>query len=80
MADTPYPNYPPSYEKVTKTGTFNRTCYVLELLTIEPLDPTRQAQLEDAISATVQRFVDVEKHDLVRPTRFDTQVRSALRL
>lgn len=80
MSSTPYPGYSPTFVVVDKVGTYNRTCYILELLSIGELSPIKKAQLEDTIQAAIQKITDIEKHDLVRSERFDTALRKAMRI
>ena len=80
MSKAPYPGYDPKFKFVPSLDGFTRTCYVLELLSEEPLDEARRAQLEDQIGFVVQKFVELHKHDLVRSDRFDTDLRRAMRL
>jgi hypothetical protein len=78
MPSPPYPNIPPNYQTVDETGGFRRSCYVLELLVIGEFDPIRRAALEDAIGVIIERFSEIEKHDLVRSDRFTTDLRRLL--
>lgn len=73
-----YPTISPSYGSVDQTGGFHRYCYVLELLTLDKLEPAAAARLEDAIDMVVSKFQEIEKHDLVRGNRFTNELRRAL--
>ena len=76
----PYPNYPTSYTKIEKVGGYDRTCYVLELFTLGAMDPIRRANMEDAIQMTINRFKEVEKHEIIKSDRFDHVLRKAMRI
>jgi hypothetical protein len=80
MPNAPYPPYPPNLTKVVKVGGFNRTCFVVDICTEEPLTSAQLVQLEDQIALTVERFRFVYKSDIVGPNRFITPLRAALRL
>ena len=74
----PFPNYPPNIGVVSKTGGFDRTCLVVEIFTIGVVDTLRLSQLEDAIGVAVSKFVEVEKHDIIRQSRFTKPLCKAL--
>jgi hypothetical protein len=76
----PYPNFSPNYTTVRKHGGYTRDCIVLELSTLDEMDPARRAMLEDAIAVAISKFQDIEKHKIVRSEDFNTELLRALRL
>ncbi len=80
----PYPGYPPSYRVVPKIGSYARQCFVIELLSIDGLDNTQTAQIQEKLEALVAdiqaRIPIIEATDVVAQSRFDPVLRHGLRL
>lgn len=78
----PYPGMAPSYKSVHKTGGYNRTCLVIELLSLGGLDSAQIAYVQEQLEAAVQKILPavVEKSQVVTPDRFDPILRDGLRL
>jgi len=84
MSKSPYPGYPPNYRNVDKTGGFVRTCVVVEFLSHSPLTNAEQAMIQEQLELALVRLrtnlATLEKSQVVLPDRFDTQLRTGLRL
>jgi hypothetical protein len=80
----PYPGFPPSYKKVNMTGGSNRTCIIIDILSIGRLTDIELAKLQESLEFTLANFKDVCKHvegiDVVLPDRFDSKVMEGLRI
>ena len=79
-----YPGFPPNYREVESTGGYTRTCFVLEFMSLGPLEPVQIAMIDEQMGALVdklcQNMVAVEKVDFVTPDRFDRILHDGLRL
>ncbi len=85
MSRTPYPGYPPSYKVVDETGGYNRTCMVVELLSLGALSPIQMTMIQEQLEAAVHKIqfqmrATIESSQVVTPDRFDPVLRSGLRL
>ena len=82
--NTPYPGFPPNYQKVPQTGGLTRRCFVIELRSLGELDNIQLAQTIELLEAFVgkmkQKIITIEKTDVATHDRFDTQLLQALRL
>jgi len=80
----PYPGYPPNYANVGKTAGFTRTCFILEFLSLGPLEPAQKAMVEEQVSALADKLakglVNVEKAEFIPSKRFDRKLLDGLRL
>lgn len=80
----PYPGFPPNYRDVEDTGGYRRTCFVLEFMSLGPLEPAEMAMINEQMEALAdklrQNMVAIEKADFVTPDRFDRILRDGLRL
>lgn len=84
MSKKPYPGYSPNYTQVDKTGGYQRTCIVLELLSQGQLTAPHMALVQEQIEALLERLQKqipyLEKSDVVLSDRFDPVLRKGLRL
>jgi hypothetical protein len=84
MLDKPYPEYPPQYRVVTKVGEYDRTCMVLEVLSLGSLSPTQLAQIREQVELAIHKIPGVgsivEGLQIVGFERFDAPLAAALRL
>ena len=83
MTKKQYPEYPPSYEEVPKVGGYSRQCLVVELLSLDRLDNTQIAQIQERLEAALSNLhlsVIIEKTEVVTADRFDPILRRGLRL
>ena len=80
MPASPYPPFPPNTGVVLINGGYDRTCLVLEIYTTGHVDQARLAQIEDTITMALDKFKEIEKLDVVRPTRFTAPLSKALHL
>ena len=80
--NAPYPGYPPSYCIVNNTGGYDRTCLVVELLSLGVLTDHQLTHIKEQLEATLNRLLPaiVDKSQVVTPNRFDTLLRSGLRV
>jgi hypothetical protein len=80
----PYPEYPPQYRQVTKVGDYDRTCMVLEILSLGELSQAQLAQIREQVELSIRKIPGVgsvvEGLQMVGPERFDPQLATALRL
>ena len=82
MAKTPYPGYNPTFQVVDKTGGFNRTCLVVELLSDGQLDNAQLAYIQEQLEAVLNRVLPsvMQKTQIITPDRFDPVLRAGLRV
>lgn len=84
MTRKPYPGFPPNYREVEDTGGYRRTCFVVEFMSLGPLEPAQIAMIDEQMAALVdklrQGIVTVEKAQFVTPDRFDRVLCDGLRL
>jgi hypothetical protein len=85
MSKKPYPGYPPNYQVVDDTGGYHRNCFVIELLSLGPLDNTQMALVQEQLEAALDRLhhqlrASVEAAQVVTPDRFDPVLCAGLRL
>lgn len=82
MSKLPYPGTSPNYTAVDKLGGFHRTCIVIDLLSLEQLNPGELAVLQEKLEATIEnvRNQNIEKADVVLPDRFDIILKKGLRI
>ena len=82
--NSPYPGYSPNYKIVEKTGKYHRNCLVLDILSLDKLSDTEITLLEEQLSAHVnkicQKMQNIEKAEIISPSRFDKMLREGLRL
>lgn len=80
----PYPGYPPSYKQVTSTGGYKRNCLVVDILSLDDLQDTEIAVIEEQISAAADKLVrsmpNIHKLEIIVPGRFDKILRDGLRI
>lgn len=83
MGRKPYPPYPPNYRIVDEIGGYSRRCFVLELLYLK-YESKEEAQIfeeiELAVSNILRKHQNVDKFELIKQDRFDTDLSSGLRL
>lgn len=84
MMKKPYPGFSPNYREVENTGGYTRTCFVLEFMSLGPLEPAEMAMIDEQMGALAdklrQNMMAVEKVDFVTPDRFDRILHDGLRL
>lgn len=82
MAKAPYPGYTPSFRVVDKTGGYDRTCLVVEIMSDGRLNAAQLAHIQEQLEATLARVLPavVEKSQVVTPDRFDSMLREGLRV
>ena len=84
MSKKPYPGYAPSYRYVDKLGGFHRSCFIIDILSLEDLNPAQlaiiQEQIEASVSTISKNMHDIERAEVVAPDRFDTLLKDGLRL
>ena len=83
MTKKQYPGYPPSYKEVPKMGGYSRQCLVVELLSLDKLDNTQIAQIQERLEAALSSLhlsSIIEKTEVVTADRFDPILRRGLRL
>jgi len=80
----PYPGYPPNYKIIDVLGGMNRTCLVIEILSLGPMDEIQLALVRDQLEGTLDRLrrsmPAMEKFKAVLPSQFDKQLRDGLRI
>lgn len=80
MTKPPYPGYPPQFRRVDKTGGYDRTCLVIELISDGRLEPAQLAHLQEQMEALLAKFAHLEKYQVVTPDQFDGLLRDGLRV
>lgn len=84
MSKRPYPGYAPNYRHVDKLGGFHRSCFIIDILSLDNLSPAQlamiQEQIEAAMSTIASNMRDIEKAEVVTPDRFDKLLKDGLRL
>lgn len=82
MSKAPYPGYPPACRTVNKTGGYDRTCLVVEILSDGGLGAAQLAHIQEQIEALLSRMLPatVEKTQVVLPDRFDPILKEGLRI
>ena len=84
MSKRPYPGYAPNYRHVDKLGGFHRSCFVIDILSLDNLSPVQlamiQEQIEASLSAISKNMRDIERVEVVAPDRFDKLLKDGLRL
>lgn len=84
MTKKPYPGIPPSYKIVDENGGYQRTCFVIEFLSLGPFDNIQTAMVQEQLEATTQKITQnithIEKTDVISPDRFDRILRQGLRI
>jgi hypothetical protein len=84
MSKRPYPGYAPNYRHVDKLGGFYRSCFIIDILSLNSLSPTQLAMIQEQIEASVstisKNMRDIERAEVVTPDRFDKLLKDGLRL
>jgi hypothetical protein len=67
---------------VDKTGGYDRTCIVVELLSDGRLDAAQLAYVQEQLEMTLARVLPsaIEKSQVITPDRFDPMLREGLRV
>jgi len=80
----PYPGYSPNYRQVKTTGSLNRTCLVVDILSLDVLSDAQIAVLQEQLSAQLnticKKMQNIEKTEIIVPSRFDRLLKEGLRL
>lgn len=80
----PYPGYSPNYKEISYVGGLHRNCLIIDILSLDKLQPAEIAMLEEQLSAALTKITknmhNIEKCDLITPDRFDRILKSGLRL
>tara|TARA_R110000751_G_scaffold23590_2_gene65151 strand:+ start:6335 stop:6592 length:258 start_codon:yes stop_codon:yes gene_type:complete len=84
MSKRPYPGYAPNYQHVDELGGFRRSCFIIDILSLENLSSVQiaiiQEQIEAAMSTISNNMHDIERSEVVSPDRFDRSLKDGLRL
>lgn len=84
MSKPPYPGYPPNVRSVTATAGLHRTCLVLDCLSLQPLSEAELAVIQESMELAVDklrsRLASLESIRIIPPDRFDTLLRTGLRI
>lgn len=81
MSRKPYPGYNPNFSPVRKIDGYNRTVFVVEILSQGTIDGITRSMIIERIEHEIVKIVgDDAKVDCVDESRFDTLLLDGLRL
>ncbi len=84
ISKPPYPEYSPNFRVVSTTGGYQRTCLVIELLTLAPLTGVELALVQEQLEATLDKIrrqlATLEISKVISTDQFDRLLLEGLRL